>query len=302
VATSERSAPSPARPGDRAATPDGRAGAAKPVLEVVGGPGRLSAASFRELWAFREVLWAFVVRQVKVRYKQAAVGVLWAVFQPVLAALLFALFLGRYAEVPSEGVPYLVFALAGMAAWSYFSSAAGSGSESLVANQGLLRKLYFPREVLPVAAVGAAVLDLAIGLGVLVVAAALYGIAPAVSWVALPLPLAILILAAGAFAVGLSAVNVYYRDVRHALPFLLQVGLFASAVVYPLSVLPASWRELYAIANPVAGAIDGIRRIVLHGTWPDASITAGALAWSAFLLVAGYALFKRLERGFADRV
>lgn len=272
------------------------------MLEVVGGPGRLSTESFRELWTFREVLWAFVVRQLKVRYKQAAVGVVWAIVQPVLAALLFALFLGRYANVPSEGVPYLVFALAGMACWSYFSSAAGSGSESLVANQGLLRKLYFPREILPLAAVGSAVLDLMIGFGILVVIAALYGIAPAVPWLALPLPMAILVLAAGAFAVGLSALNVYYRDVRHALPFVLQVGLFGSAVVFPLSVVPGSWREAYAIANPVAGAIDGVRRIVLHGTWPDASITAGALIWSALLLAAGYAFFKRLERGFADRV
>ncbi len=272
------------------------------VVEITGGPGRLTTATVAELWAFREVLWAFLVRQLKVRYKQAAVGVAWAALQPVLAAVLFAIFLGRYANIASEGVPYLLFALAGMVAWTYFSSAAASGSESLVANQSLLRKLYFPREVLPLAAVGAASLDLGIGVGVLAVAAALYGIWPELPWVALPLPLLVAFVAASAFAVGLSALNVYYRDVRHALPFVLQVGLFATPVVYSLDVIPAAWREWYAIANPVAAAVDGVRRIVVHGTWPDLSTTLGALAWSAVLLVVAYALFKRLERGFADRV
>jgi ABC-type polysaccharide/polyol phosphate export permease len=272
------------------------------VVEISGGRGRLTTATVAELWAFREVLWAFLVRQLKVRYKQAAVGVAWAALQPVLAAVLFAIFLGRYANIASEEVPYLLFALAGMVAWTYFSSAAASGSESLVANQSLLRKLYFPREVLPLAAVGAASLDLGIGVGVLAVAAALYGIWPELPWVALPLPLLVAFVAASAFAVGLSALNVYYRDVRHALPFVLQVGLFATPVVYSLDVIPAAWREWYAIANPVAAAVDGVRRIVVHGTWPDLSTTLGALAWSTLLLVAAYALFKRLERGFADRV
>lgn len=272
------------------------------VVEITGGPGRLTAATFAELLAFREVLWAFLVRQIKVRYKQAAVGVVWAALQPVLAALLFALFLGKYADVESEGVPYLLFALAGMVAWSCFSSAASSGSESLVANQSLLRKIYFPREVLPFAAVGAALVDLAIGVCVLVLAAGLYGVWPELSWVALPLPLLVAVVAAAAFAVGLSALNVYYRDVRHALPFVLQVGLFATPVVYSLDVVPASWREWYAVANPVASAVDGLRRVVVHGTWPDFAVTLGALAWSTVLLVGAYALFKRLERGFADRV
>ena len=274
----------------------------KPVVEIVSGPGRVSRAALEELWRFREVLWAFAVRQVKVRYKQAVIGIGWSVLQPVAAALLFAIFLGRYASVPSEGVPYLLFALAGLTVWTYFSNAAGSGSESLVANQSLLRKVYFPREVLPLATIGAALIDLAVGVCVLTVAAALYGFWPELTWVALPLPLLVAVVAAAAFAVGLSAVNVYYRDVRHALPFVLQVGLFATPVVYSLSVLPAAWRDWYAVLNPVAGAVDGVRRIVLHDTWPDMAVTLGALAWSTILLLAAYALFKRLERGFADRV
>ena len=273
-----------------------------PVLEVVGGPGRLSRDSLTELWRFREVLWAFVLRQVKVKYKQAAVGVGWAVIQPVLAALVFALFLFRYGSIPSEGVPALLFTLAGMAGWSYFSSATALASESLVTNQALLRKIYFPREVLPLSGVLAGVLDLFLGVAVLVIVTFAYGIAPALSWVALPLPLLLLVIAAAAFGNALSAVNVYYRDVRYALPFVLQLGLFVSPIAYPLSVVPSSWRTAYAILNPVAAAADSMRRIVVHGHWPDFPVLLASLGWSSFLLVCSYAFFKRLERGFSDRV
>jgi len=275
--------------------------AAVPVLEVVGGPGRLSRESLRELWQFREVLWAFVLRQVKVRYKQAAIGVGWAVIQPVLAALVFALFLGRYSRLSSEGVPYLLFALAGMAGWSFFSSAAASASESLVTNQALLRKIYFPREVLPLSATLAGVLDLVLAAAVLIVATFAYGIGPALSWIALPLPLLLLVVACAALGTGLSAINVYYRDVRYALPFVLQLGLFASPIAYSLGVVPASWRTPYAILNPVAAGADSLRRIVVHGRWPDFPVLLASLGWSTFLLVCAYAFFKRLERGFSDR-
>ncbi len=271
-------------------------------MEISGGPGRVSADSFRELWHFREVLWAFVVRQVKVRYKQALIGVGWAVLQPVLAAALFAVFLGRLSGVASEGAPYLLFALAGMIAWTFFSGAVGTGSDSLVAQQTLLRKLYFPREILPVSALGVAFLDLVMGLCVLVVVGSAYGTYPHLSWIAFALPFAPLALFAAASALALSAINVYYRDVRYALPFLLQVGLFASPVAYSLSVVPGDWRTAYAILNPVAAAIDGVRKIFVHGTWPDFTLLGAATAWSLALVVVAFAFFKRLERGFADRV
>jgi len=300
VATSERSTQSPARRHGAAA--DGSRAAAKPVLEVVGGPGRLSRESFRELWHFREVQLAFAARQLKVRYKQALVGAGWVVLQPLIAAGIFALFLGRYANVPSEGVPYFLLALAGMTCWSYFTGAANTGAESLVANQNLLRKIFFPREILPLTPVISGLVDLAIALGVLVIATLAFGIAPALSWIALPVPVLILLLFAAACALGLSSLNVYYRDVRYVLPFVLQLGLFASPVAYPLSLIPSAWRELYAILNPIAAAIDALRRIVLHGRWPDLSITLGALGWSLVLLALAALLFKRLERAFADRV
>ena len=277
-------------------------GGEKITLEILGGPGRLTRDSLRELWLFRGVLWAFTVREVKVRYKQAAVGVGWAVLQPLVAAGIFALFLGRYAGITSEDVPYLLFALAGMVPWTYFSNAALNGSQALVSNESMLRKLYFPREVLPLSADLASLVDLLPGIGVLAVAVILYGGSPELTWLAVPVPVVLLFTFAAAISVALSAVNVYYRDVKYALPFMIQIGLFLSPVVYPLSSIPEQWRDVYVVLNPVATAIDDLRLIMLHGEWPSWGTSALALGWSLLLLVLGYALFKRLERGFADRV
>lgn len=274
----------------------------KPLLVVQGGRGALSWNTFRELWAFREVLSSFALRSVKVRYKQAAVGIGWAVLQPVLTAALFALFLGKLAHLSSEGAPYLAFALVGTVAWGYFASAAGSAMDSLVTDQALLRKIYFPREVLPLASVAAGMVDLVPGIAILIVAALMSGETPSLVWVALPLPLILLIVTAAALGLGVSALNVYYRDIRYALPFLLQLGLFASPVVYSLSVVPKRWRLPYEILNPIAPAIDGLRRIMLHREWPNLAATGGALAWAVLALGLSYFLFKKLERGFSDRV
>lgn len=276
--------------------------AEKPLLEVEGGPGRLTRASLRELWLFRGVLGAFTVREVKVRYKQAAVGVGWAIVQPVVAAAIFALFLGKYAGITSEDVPYLLFALAGMVPWTYFSNAALNGSQALVANESMLRKLYFPREVLPLSAVLASLVDLLPGIGVLAVAILLYGGSPDITWLAVGVPVILLLTFAAAVSVALSAINVYYRDVKYALPFMIQIGLFLSPVVYPLTSIPEQWRGIYSVLNPAATAIDDLRRLMLHDEWPAWGASALALGWSLLLLVGGFAMFKRLERGFADRV
>ena len=272
------------------------------TLEIRGGPGGVTRHSLGELWVYREVWWAFVVRNVGVKYKQAAIGIGWAVVQPIAAAALFAVFIGHVAHVSSEGLPYLLFALAGMIAWTYFSAAAGSAMESLVSDQVMLRKVYFPREILPLAAVTSALVDFLPALATLLVACLAYGVTPTLSWIALPICVLLLLVAATALGLGIAGLNVYYRDIRYALPFVLQLGLFASPVIYPLAKVPGAWRTVYAVLNPVAAAIDGIRRCVLHGTWPAAGPTIGAFAWSLLLIAAGYVLFKRLERGFADRV
>lgn len=275
---------------------------AKPEVVVEGGRGRLRLGTIHELWSYRHVLSAFVTRQVKVKYKQAAIGIGWAVIQPLAAALLFSVFLGRVTHLPSEGVPYLIFSLAGMVAWTYFAGAGGTAMESLVSDQVLLRKVYFPREVLPIAAVLAGIVDFVPGLSILIVASFLYGLTPTLAWLLIPVPVLLLVLTAAAFGLALSALNVYYRDIRYALPFVLQLGLFASPIVYSLDAVPHRFRLLYSTLNPVAAAIDGLRRIVLHGEWPAASTTLAAFAFVAVALLASYSLFKRLERDFSDRV
>lgn len=273
-----------------------------PIIEIEGGAGWISRRDFRELWLFREVLWALAVREVKVRYKQAAVGIGWALVQPIASAAIFAVFLGNLAGISGGGLPYLLVALSGMVVWTYFSSAASNASQSLVVNQALLRKIYFPREVLPLASIGSGLVDLVPGLTVLAAVASLYGYHPNVAWVAIVLPVGIMVVFAGALALALGALNVYYRDVRYALPFVLQLGLFASPIVYPIDVVPAEWRTLYFLLNPLAPAIDGVRRIALRGEWPAWDSLGIALASASAMALLAYMLFKRLERGFADRV
>jgi len=273
---------------------------AKTVRDIVGGRGHLSLETVQEFWQFREVQLALVMRQLKVRYKQAFVGAGWVVLQPLIAAGIFALILGRYGHVKSSE-PFFLVVLGGMVGWVYVSNALTVGAESVVANQDLVRKIYFPRETLPLTAVFSGLVDLLIALGVLIVVSFAYGIKPALSWIALPLPLLVLVLFAGAGALSLSALNIYYRDVRYILPFMIQLGLLASPIAYPLSVIPARWRELYAILNPIAAGVDAIRRIVIEGTWPAPGTTFAALGYSLVLIVLAAMLFKRLERGFADR-
>jgi lipopolysaccharide transport system permease protein len=273
-----------------------------PVLVVRGGRGRLSRDTIRENWEFGEVFRSFVIRRIKVKYKQASVGVGWAVLQPVLAAAIFAVFFGHLAKLPSDGVPYLLFALAGTVIWSYFSSAASLAMESLVIDQGLLKKVYFPREFLPLSAVVAGLLDLAAATVTLMVVAGLYGIGPAISWIALPIPMVIAVLTCAAFGLCASAINTYYRDARHAMPFILQLIMYLSPVLYPLSMVPDQWQLPYAILNPLAGSIDSFRQIVLHGEWGGAAITAASMASSFVYFVLAYAAFKYVERGFTDRV
>lgn len=274
----------------------------KPMREMRGGHAGITWAGLEEVWQFRQVFSALVVREVKVRYKQTAIGVGWAFLQPIVAAAIFALFLGHISKVASEGAPYLLFALAGMVIWTYFSGTLGNAAQSLIVNQMLLRKIYFPREILPLYAVVAGIIDLLPGLLVLIVVAFLYGYEPTTAWLLLPIPVMLVIAATVGIGMALSAINVFYRDVRYALPFLLQLMLFASAVVFSLSAIPSPWRTPYAILNPIAESIDGVRQIVLHGNVPDLGVMGAAFAWTAVLAISAYWLFKRLEPSFSDRV
>lgn len=263
---------------------------------------RLSVGNLVELWSYREVFLAFSIRQFKIRYKQAAIGVGWSVVQPLFAAALFALFLGRFAHLSGEGRPYFLFALAGLVPWTFFSSALTSSAESMIRDAGMVRKVYFPREILPLSAVAAAMADLPAALLVLVGLDLATGDRPALTWLLIPLPIFLLLLAASSLGLILSALNVYYRDVRHALPFLLQLMMFSSPVIYSLAIVPVAWRSLYETLDPVAVAIDDMRRLVLHHTWPDPVPNAVALASLLALLAVSYYFFLALQRDFTDHL
>jgi lipopolysaccharide transport system permease protein len=254
---------------------------------------------FAELWAFRQLLFFLVWRDLKVRYAQTVLGVGWAVLQPLLSVVVFTVIFGRFAKVPSNGVPYALFSLAAVVPWTYFSTAFAGASNSLVASGNLITKVYFPRLVVPLAPVLAGLVDLAIGFAVLGLFMIGYRTAPGPSvWM---VPLLVLLTAMTAAGVGawLAALNIQYRDVKHLVPFLSQIWMYASPVVYPVSLVPERYRLFYAL-NPMVGIVEGFR-VALLGT--------GALPWrllavstavAVTLFVTGAMYFRRTERLFAD--
>lgn len=257
------------------------------------------ALDFRELWQYRDLIFFLAWRDVKVRYKQTALGIAWAILQPLVAMAIFTLFLGGLVHVPSDGLPYPIFAFVGLLPWTYFANAATSASSSLVANTNLVSKVYFPRLAIPIAAVLAGLVDLAIGLAVLGILLIFFGIHPGPGVVLLPAFAALMVLTALSVGVWLSALDVQYRDVRYAIPFLIQVWLFATPVVYPSSVVPEMYRAIYGL-NPLAGVVEGFRWALLgHTEFPGALILVSSMV-TAVVLISGLFYFRRMERSFAD--
>src|SRR2546430_7283535 len=254
-----------------------------------------------ELWAYRELLYFFVWRDVKIRYKQTAIGVLWVVLQPLLTMLVFTLFFGRLAKLPSEGLPYPVFYFAALVPWMYFNYALQQATNVVVENQRMITKVYFPRLVLPFSSVLSGLVDFAIGFVVLIGVTLFYGMKPGASAAFLPLFLLLAILTPLGVGLWLSALNALYRDVRYVMPFLLQFWIFASPVAYPSALVPQRWRWLYGL-NPMAGVIDGFRwALTGHGHAPAASLLVSS---SAVLVIVfgGLVFFQRMEGTVADRV
>ncbi|MBI3637925.1 MAG: ABC transporter permease [Candidatus Rokubacteria bacterium] len=263
-------------------------------------PARLAPA-FRELFQYRELLYFLAWRDVKVRYKQTALGVAWAVLQPVLTMVVFSVFLGRLAGVPSDGLPYPLFAYVALVPWQLFAHALTDSGNSVVANQTLITKVYFPRLVIPVATVLAGLVDFGVALAVLVALMVVYGTGLSVAVLALPLFILLALATALGAGLWLSALNVQYRDVRYALPFIAQLWLFASPVAYPSSLVPERWRLLYGL-NPVAGVVEGFRWALVGGSLPPGWLTLASGVAAVALLVSGLAYFRRMEDGFADTV
>ena len=258
-------------------------------------------ATLRDLWAYHELLYFLTWRDVKVRYKQATLGVMWAVLQPLLMMLIFSLFFGQLLNVPSDGIPYPLFAFAGLLPWTFFATAATTSGNSVVNNANRITKVYFPRVIVPTASVAAVLVDFAITCAVLGLLMAFYGEAPGWGVLMLPVLVALLTALALGFGVLMSALNVRYRDVRFALPFLIQLWFFASPIIYPSSHVPGRWRWVLAL-NPMTGIIEGFR-VALFGRagfdWRALSVSA---VITAALLVTAALTFRRMEKTFADVV
>lgn len=252
-----------------------------------------------ELWEFRELLYFFGWRDVKVRYRQAAFGAAWAIIQPLMFMVVFSVFLGRLAGVSSDGQPYPVFTFAALVPWTLFSSALTSSSQSVVSSSQLVSKVYFPRLALPVGSVGSFLLDFLIAFGILLGMMTYYGIHPSGRLVWLPALVALTLVVALAVGIGLAALNVRYRDVRYVLPFLVQLWLFASPVAYSTSLVPDSFRAVYGL-NPMAGIIEGFRWALLGTGDAPSGMFAVSAAVSVLLFVVSCVYFKRTEAGFAD--
>ena len=255
----------------------------------------------RELWEYRELLYFFVWRDVKVRYKQTVIGAAWAVIQPFCTMVVFSIFFGRLAGIPSDGVPYPVFSYAALVPWMYFANALTGATNAVVGHGNMITKVYFPRVILPAAPVAAGLVDFGIAMTVLLGMMLFYGIVPTAA--TLTLPLFLLFAVATAFAVGLwlAALNALYRDVRYAVPFLVQFWMFATPVAYPSSIIPEQWRPLYGL-NPMAGVIEGFRWALFGTGEAPGPIVAVSATVVVLLLTGGLAYFRRTERIFADVV
>jgi lipopolysaccharide transport system permease protein len=271
-----------------------------PVVRIRPSRG-LFSFDLAELWSYRELLYFLVWRDVKVRYKQTAIGAAWAMLQPLMTMVVFTLVLKNIADVPSDGVPYPIFAFTALLPWNLFAGALNRSVASVVGQANLITKVYFPRLLVPVSSTISALVDFAVAFVILVAMMAWYGVRP--SWTLFLLPVFVLLALNAAVAVGLwlSAINVKYRDVGHAIPFVVQLWMFASPVAYPMSVVPEKWRFLYQM-NPMAGVIEGFRWAILGKQHPDFSVMYISASIVVVLLILGVVYFKRMEETFADVV
>jgi len=251
------------------------------------------------LWQYRELLYFLAWRDIKARYAQTVFGIGWAIIQPLFTMVIFTVIFGKFAKMPSDGLPYPIFAYVALIPWTYFARSIERGGHSLVGEAGLVKKVYFPRLVLPISATIGGLLDFIISFGVLLGMMAWYGFSPNWGMLALPLFLLLTLITALSVSLWLSPLNTRYRDIGYVIPFLTQVWMYASPVVYPVSVVPERWRLLYSL-NPMTGVIEGFRWALLGKKSPDFIIMALSTTAVLFIFLAGLVYFKRTERTFAD--
>ena len=254
-----------------------------------------------EMWAFRDVLFMLALRDIKLRYKQTALGIVWVLLQPLLAGAIFAVVFGHFAHLPSGGRPYLLFVFAGLLGWNLFAGILQRSGNSLVTEARLITKVYFPRLLIPCAGAVAALVDFAVSLGLMLVLMAWFGVWPGATLWLLPVVVVLTLALAVGVSLWISALNVRYRDFMYALPFFIQAWMYASPVVYGLELIPAPWRGWFGL-NPMAGLLEGFRQALLGGSALSWSILGLAAALAAAMLVSGAFFFRRVEREFADNL
>jgi len=286
-------------PDDRTGLLDAGAIAVPKPTIVIEPRTRLFDVDLSSLWEYHELVYFMVWRDVKSRYKQTVLGIAWAVVQPLLTMLVFWVVFSHFTRVPSDGLPYPLFAFIGLLPWTYFSQAVARSSGGLVGNANLIGKVYFPRLIIPLAAAIAPAIDFILSLVVLGGLMAWYGVAPTQALFALPALIFVAFAAALGVGIWLSALHVKYRDVAHLVPFIVQIWMYASPVIYPLSVVPERWRALYSL-NPMVGVITGFRWALTGGEPPDPLTGTVSLVAVAALLTTGVLYFRRTEREFAD--
>lgn len=272
-----------------------------PPLIVIRPSSGWSALNLKELWEYRDLLYFLVWRDVKVRYKQTMLGAAWAVIQPFLTMVVFSVFFGRLAGVPSDGIPYPVFSYTALLPWQLFANTLASAGDSLVANQGLITKVYFPRLLIPVSTVLSGLVDFAVAFLVLIGLMVYYGIMPKLAVFTLPLFIILALGTSVGFGLWLSALNVKYRDVRHTIPFLSQFWLFVTPIAYSSSLVPDPWRAWLGL-NPMAGVVEGFRWALLGTTGAVGPLVLVSTMVVILVLGSGLAYFRRTERTFADVV
>ena len=259
------------------------------------------STKFPELWRYRELLYFFAWRDIKVRYKQAVLGVLWAILQPLFTMIVFTIFFGRLAGIPSDGVPYPLFCFAGLVPWTYFAGTLALGANSLVSNRQLITKVYFPRILLPLGTASSGLFDFAISSLFLGIMLAYYGVQPGWGLLAFPLLTVVMVILVTGVSMLFAAVSVRYRDVKYVIPFLVQLWLFVSPIIYPPSFVPEDFRWLLAL-NPMYGIIEGFRAALLPGRPFDGVAISVSLVIATIIFVAGAVYFRKTERDFADIV
>ena len=273
---------------------------ALPPATIIEASGALTLR-LGDLWRYRELIYFLFWRDVKVRYKQTALGAAWAILQPLATMAVFTVFLGRLARVSSDGIPYALFAFSGLLPWQLFAFSLAESSSSLISNKQLITKVYFPRLIIPISAVLVGLVDFAVASLALIGLMAYYHVVPGLGIVIMPLLVLFAVFSALAVGLFLSALNVQYRDVRYTIPFLIQIWMFATPIVYPSSLVPERWRLLYGL-NPMAGVVEGFRWALFGTAAGSGPLIAISVATVIALFLAGLAYFNRMERTFADLV